>query len=98
MDTEPTLKVGDKLKMGQAIGKVGNEGFSSGAHLHATLSDAVKGVFAGSVFDLYKYLSEQIEKAPKAKPAGQKSPATPKKETKSAKPAICPTCGQEVKK
>jgi murein DD-endopeptidase MepM/ murein hydrolase activator NlpD len=98
MDTEPTLKVGDKLKMGQTIGKVGNEGFSSGAHLHATLSDAIKGVFAGSVYDLYKYLSEQIKKAPAANVAGQKSPEAKKKETKAAKPAICPTCHQEVKK
>ena len=94
MDTKPTLKVGDKLKMGDTIGKVGNEGFSSGAHLHATLSDAVKGVFAGSVFDLYKYLSDQIKNAPKAKPAGQISETKLKK---AAKAAVCTTCGQELK-
>ena len=98
MDTEPTLKVGDKLKMGQTIGKVGNEGFSSGAHLHATLSDSVKGVFAGNVYDLYKYLSAHIKKPSTGDVEAQKSPATPKKETKPAKSAICPTCGQEVKK
>jgi murein DD-endopeptidase MepM/ murein hydrolase activator NlpD len=95
MDTKPTLKVGDKLKMGQIIGKVGNEGFSSGPHLHATLSDTVKGVFAGTVFDLYKYLSAQIEKASTGNVEGQKSPKATKKDTKVA---ICPTCGQEVKK
>lgn len=98
MDTKPTLKVGDKLKMGDPIGKVGNEGFSSGAHLHATLSDAVKGVFAGSVFDLYKYLSEQIKKAAEKHGEAQKSPEPKKNETKVAKSAICPNCGQEVKK
>ena len=98
MDTKPTLKVGDKLKMGDIIGKVGNEGFSSGAHLHATLSDAVKGVFAGSVFDLYKYLSEQIKKAAEKHGEAQKSPEPKKNETKVAKSAICPNCGQEVKK
>lgn len=98
MDTEPTLKVGDKLKMGQTIGKVGNEGFSSGAHLHATLSDAVKGVFAGSVYDLYKYLSDQIKKGAEKHAAPRISPETKKKETKAVKPAICPTCHQEVKK
>jgi murein DD-endopeptidase MepM/ murein hydrolase activator NlpD len=98
MDTEPVLKVGDKLKIGQTIGKVGNEGFSSGAHLHATLSDAIKGVFAGSVFDLYKYLSAQIKNAPTVNVEAQKSPETKKKETKAVKPVICPTCNQEVKK
>jgi murein DD-endopeptidase MepM/ murein hydrolase activator NlpD len=98
MDTEPTLKVGDKLKVGQTIGKVGNEGFSSGAHLHATLSDAIKGVFAGSVYDLYKYLSEQIKKASTVNVVAQKSPEAKKKETKAVEPTICPTCNQEVKK
>lgn len=98
MDTKPVLKVGNKLKMGDPIGKVGNEGFSSGAHLHATLSDTVKGVFAGSVFDLYKYLSEQIKLGLERHGEAQISPEPKKKETKPAKSAICPACGQEVKK
>ena len=96
---EPTLKVDQKIKCGDTIGLVGNTGSaSSGPHLHATLSTSPKGVFAGTVLDLYIFLSDLIKNAPQSKPAPRKSSTTPKKETKPAKPAICPSCGQEVKK
>ena len=43
---EPGLPVGTKVNEGDTIGKVGNTGSAStGAHLHATVSKEVKGVF-----------------------------------------------------
>lgn len=92
MKEKPTLKVGDKLKMGQTIGKVDTEGFSSGPHLHATLSPSVKGVFSGTVLDLYKYLQENVEKPSTGSTAPQKSKET----TKIVH--TCPHCGKELKK
>ena len=92
MKEKPTLKVGDKLKMGQTIGKVDTEGFSSGPHLHATLSPSVKGVFSGTVLDLYKYLSENVEIPSTGRTAAQNSKETPKIVQ------TCPHCGKELKK
>jgi hypothetical protein len=70
---------------------VGNEGFSSGPHLHATLSDTVKGVFNGTVYDLYKYLSTEIKKASQVKPAVEKTPAPAQKVVTAQKVAAAPT-------
>ena len=94
MDNKPTVKVGDKLKMGDTIGLSGNEGLSSGPHVHVTLSPTVKGVFYGVVYDVYKYLSDNIEKPVAVKPA-------PKKIEKAIKIApivyACPHCKKELK-
>ncbi len=59
----PTLKVGDKIKVGQTIGLVGTTGSaSSGNHLHATASSKVKGVFGVTTdkVDLYKLIKENL--------------------------------------
>ena len=53
------LKVGDKLKKGQAAGRVGNTGnCSRGAHLHITLSGSVNGAVSGKVYDIEKFIDE----------------------------------------
>lgn len=57
----PTLKVGDKVALGDPVGLVGNTGSaSSGPHLHATLSKKVKGVFGATAdkADLHKTIKE----------------------------------------
>lgn len=77
-----TLKVGDKVKAGDPVATLGNTGSaSSGAHLHATLSDRLKGVFGMTADkqDLKKAILANQGAAP-AKPAAPKpvaQPATP---------------------
>jgi len=62
---KPKLKKGDKIKMGQPIGLMGNTGSaSSGPHLHATLSTTVKGIFWGKVFDLHKFINKHAGPGP----------------------------------
>lgn len=61
-------KVGDKLEAGDTVAIIGNTGSaSSGCHLHATLSDRIKGVFGATADkqDLKKAIKAN-SKAPKA--------------------------------
>jgi murein DD-endopeptidase MepM/ murein hydrolase activator NlpD len=97
-------KVGDKVELGQKYLRVGNSGSATtGAHLHLTLSDTVKGVFGPTSVkqDFYKYVTEQPVKsvAPAKSVAPVKAPAKP-----AAKPAqpvkvvfACPHCQHELK-
>ena len=64
---KPTLKVGDKVRMGQTVGLMGSTGSaSSGPHLHATLGTTEKSVFWGKVYDLKAFIKKQIEAESKA--------------------------------
>jgi murein DD-endopeptidase MepM/ murein hydrolase activator NlpD len=57
------LKVGDKVELGQPVGRVGDTGSCSrGAHLHATLSKTLTGGVTGKVYDLEKFIDEQNAK------------------------------------
>ena len=81
------LKLGDKVTEGSSVGMIGNTGSaSSGAHLHLTISWAVKGVFGATSdkFDFVEWVKQQG------------TPAT-KGATKKVNKKICATCGQEVK-
>lgn len=64
LQAKPTLKIGDKVTIGQAIGKVGNTGSASrGAHLHLTIGPKVSSVTMGVVFDPEAFIDEQIANA-----------------------------------
>lgn len=65
---KPTLKPGQKVAMGQTIGRVGNTGSASrGAHLHLTIGSTVKSVFAGVVFDPEVVIDQQASYCDKCK-------------------------------
>jgi murein DD-endopeptidase MepM/ murein hydrolase activator NlpD len=55
-----SLKVGQRIAVGQSVGRVGNTGeCSRGAHLHLTLGKHVKHVFTGKVIDPETYIDKQ---------------------------------------
>lgn len=65
------LKVGDKVASGDVLGGVGTTGkFSSGNHLHYTLSLIPNGLFAGKVYDAHAFIIKMAaaEKANKTTP------------------------------
>lgn len=55
------LKPGDKLKMGDPAGRVGNTGrCSRGAHLHITLGTTISSPFRGRVYNIAKFIDKNI--------------------------------------
>ena len=61
MDKPSPLAVGTVVASGDTVGTAGTTGkFSSGVHLHQTLSLIKDGVFAGKVFDSDAYLKRRI--------------------------------------
>jgi len=83
------LKLGDSVKVGQPVGRVGSTGSaSSGPHLHITLGKDLKSVFYGKVYDIQAYINKQIKKHGKVTDAVQTREKETKKVTqKTDKPA-----------
>jgi murein DD-endopeptidase MepM/ murein hydrolase activator NlpD len=53
--------VGNKKKLGEPVGRVGNTGSASrGAHLHLTIGPNLRHVFSGVVWDPEKFIDDQI--------------------------------------
>lgn len=66
---KPTLKVGDKIEVGETVGIIGSTGSaSSGPHCHVTLSRSKKGVFYGKVYDIKKFVIKQNSSQEPPKP------------------------------
>jgi murein DD-endopeptidase MepM/ murein hydrolase activator NlpD len=56
------LKVGDRLKVGQPVGRVGNTGdCSKGAHCHITLGRTARSVVSGKVYDIAEMIDKLSE-------------------------------------
>ena len=53
---KPTVKVGDKIKLGQKIGIMGNTGHSTGPHLHIELQKAEKWAYAKNLLNPNDYI------------------------------------------
>jgi len=92
-----STKVGDKKKLGEPVGRVGNTGTaSSGPHLHATLSKTLRGAWSGTVLDLEAHIKAQAKKPATSPTAPQKTPAPAQKVAAVKKLTItCPNCKME---
>ncbi len=60
------LKVGDKVKSGQPVGRQGNSGTCSrGDHLHLVLGKSKRSAVSGKTWDAHKYIQKQIDREKK---------------------------------
>ncbi len=78
------LQVGDRVKLGQPVGRTGNSGTCSrGAHLHLTFSKKTDPRYA-KTFDPEKFIDQKIKKQEKVKTlaSSQKPAKTKPKVTK----------------
>lgn len=58
---KPHLKVGDKVKAGDVVGKLGNTGkYSSGPHLHITLGESKETINgSGKLHDAHGFIAQR---------------------------------------
>lgn len=87
-----SLKPGDKISEGDAIGVVGNTGSaSSGCHLHLTIGWTERAIY-GVTSDKFNYIEWLKTQTPKTKQTNKKTEAMVLPKVKT-----CPICGQEIK-
>ena len=81
------LKVGDKLKIGQPVGRQGNSGdCSKGDHVHATIHKTPDPRYA-KTWDIEKFIDQKIEAWEKHELQGKKEKEEKKGLLESPKPA-----------
>lgn len=85
------LKVGDRVKMGQPVGRVGDSGeCSRGSHLHITASKTPDMRFS-KVFDLENFIDQKIKKQEKKAKKTSEKPSEPISEPTTPKKVQTPT-------
>lgn len=77
------LKVGDSVKQGQPVGRVGTSGWSTGPHLHLTFSKQSDPRYA-KTFDPEKFIDQKIRKQERQANALQRK----EKRQKKVKPTL----------
>lgn len=88
-DCMKNLKVGESVKAGQPVGRIGDSGYCSrGDHCHLVQGKTKRSAVSGKTWDAYKYIQKQIKKQstlpqtpPKPSPedtGGSQEPQQPK--------------------